>query len=396
MNTSDLLMTTAGSGAPGGVPGAGHPGRYPRIRVAGDAFTRSTQYGELAADRIRHTRNGYEQAFLAKGVTWDEAVAFARGFVAPIRAHFPHLLVELEGIAAGSGLSFDDVLTMNCRTEILWRAATRNAAAIAPWLRGECSSFALEPDRTAEGRALVGQNWDWLDVLGDGVIVLEVERDDGPNYVTIVEAGLLAKTSLNQAGMGIGINTIVCSLDGGAEGVPFHVLVRAVADAEHASDVVETLASVPRASSGNYIVATADGAVLNVETAAGDSSTVHPLIAHNGAVIHTNHFVRTPTGGYDLAPTQMSDSFVRYGRMQRNIADRVQTLGVPELQAALADHADYPSAVCCHPDDRSDPAAQWATLAASIIDPATRTLHLAEGTPCSTEWSRLEYAELLG
>lgn len=374
--------------------------RYPRIRISGDAATRSLQYGELAADRIRHTREGYEQAFLAKGVTWAKAVEISLCFVPAIEHYFPTQLEELRGIAAGSGLAFEDILTMNCRTEVLWRAAVLKASSVAPWVRsqgarGECSSFALEPDRTADGRALVGQNWDWLNVLADGVIVLEVERPDGPNFVTIVEAGLLAKTTLNAAGLGIGINTIVCSLDGGASGVPFHVLVRAAADAEHASDVVEMLASVPRASSGNYILASADGAVLDVETAAGDASTVHPLIAHNGAVVHTNHFLRTPAGGFDLAPAQMPDSFVRLGRMQRLIADRESPLTVAGLQAALGDHSDFPSSVCCHPDDRAARAAQWATLAASILDPAARVLHLAEGTPCSAEWQLLDYSELL-
>ncbi|MHA3724985.1 C45 family autoproteolytic acyltransferase/hydrolase [Leucobacter sp. HY1910] len=369
--------------------------RYPRIRVSGDAITRSRQYGELARAQIRVTREGYERAFAAKGVAWDEATAFALGFVPAIRAHFPQLLTELEGIAQGAGLPFADVLAMNCRTEILWRQAVSKAGAVAPWLRGECSSFALEPDRVEWGQAVVAQNWDWLDVLADGVIVLETERQDGPNFVSVVEAGLLAKTTLNQAGVAIGINTIVCSLDGGSHGVPFHVLVRAVADARHISDAVEMLASVPRASSGNYILATADGAVLNIETAPGDARTLHPLTAVGGAVAHTNHFVRTPAGGYDLAPASMADSFVRLGRLTRTVVTPQGTLSLSDMQAALADHADAPSSICCHPDTRSDRAAQWATLASVVLDPAGRTIHLAEGTPCNTPWHTLDYAELL-
>ena len=370
--------------------------RYPRYRVSGDAATRSRQYGELASVEIARTRDGYERAFAAKGVAWRDAVTFALGFVPAIERYFPELLVELHGIAEGAGLPFEDVLAMNCRTEILWRAATTKAGSLAPWARGECSSFALAPDRTADGNALVGQNWDWLEVLADGVIVLEVERSDAPNYVTIVEAGLLAKTSLNAAGMAIGINTIVCSLDGGAEGVPFHVLVRAVADAEHVSDVVEVLSTVPRASSGNYIVGSADGAVLCVETAPGDARTVHPLIASNGAVIHTNHFVRTPTGGHDLAASSMADSFVRYGRLERTVVAAPSPLSVSELRSALSDHTDYPSSICCHPDERADRAAQWATLVSAIMEPATRTLHLAEGTPCSAPWAAIDYSDFLG
>lgn len=370
--------------------------QFPRYRVHGDAAIRSRRYGELARDQILLNRAGYERTFLAKGISWAEAVAFAQGFRPAIEQHFPEILVELLGIAEGSGLPFEDILTMNCRTEVMWRAAVQKANGVAPWLGAECSSFALEPDRTATGRSLVGQNWDWFEVLGGSVIVLEVERDDGPNFVTIVEAGLLAKMTMNQAGMAIGINTIVCSLDGGSRGVPFHVLVRAAADAEHVSDVVELLSSVPRASSGNYIVASADGAVLNVEAAPGDSRTVHPLIATNGAVVHTNHFVRAPIGGHDLAQAQMADSFVRYGRLQRSIADNAGPLTVSALQGVLADHADAPSSICCHPDLRSDPATRWATLVSIIMDPAARSFHLAEGNPCTRHWDEHDYSELLG
>lgn len=369
--------------------------RYPRYRVSGNAATRSRQYGELARAEILCTRQSYERAFQLKGVSWDEARAQALEYVDAIKQHFPHLLVELRGIAEGAGLAFEDVLAMNCRTEILWRKAVANADRIAPWLGGECSSFALEPHRTALGRTIVAQNWDWFDVLSDGVIVLEVERMDGPNYVTVVEAGLLAKTTMNQAGLAIGINTIVCSLDGGGVGVPFHVMVRALADAEHVYDAVEILSTAPRASSGNYILGSENGAVLNIETAPGDARTVQPLIAQNGAVVHTNHFVRTPVGGFDLAPAQMADSFVRYGRMMQLITDHVKPRTVAELQQVLSDHADAPSSICCHPDVRSDPAAQWATLASAVMEPETRTFHLAEGTPCSADWTAHDYSGLL-
>jgi hypothetical protein len=35
------------------------------------------------------------------------------------------------------------------------------------------------------------------------LVVLEVRQPDGPNFVTVVEAGLLAKTGMNAAGLGL-------------------------------------------------------------------------------------------------------------------------------------------------------------------------------------------------
>lgn len=370
--------------------------RYPRYRISGDTYSRAFQYGSLAHKEILHTRKGYERAFLAQGVSWQDATEQARSYTEAIQEHYPSAITEMTGIAEGSGLPFEDILTMNCRTEILWRVATDRVNSQTFSLPGECSSFALEPDRSATGNALVGQNWDWLDVLSDGVIVLEVEREDGPNYVTVVEAGLLAKTIINSAGVGVGINTLVTSTDGGLQGLPFHVLIRAIADAQQVSDVVEILSSTPRASSGNYIVAEESGAVLNIEVAPGGPEDVHPLIARNGAVVHTNHFVQAPIRGFDLAPAQMADSYVRYGRMVRNIEQHDEApLSIEYLQSVLGDHSDAPNSVCCHPDSRSKRSAQWSTMMSIIIEPATRTFHIAEGIPCDSDWHLADYSNFL-
>ena len=54
-------------------------------------------------------------------------------------------------------------------------------------------------------------------------MVLEAEQDEGPRFVTVVEAGLLAKFGLNSAGVGILTNALVCDGDTGEPGVPYHV-----------------------------------------------------------------------------------------------------------------------------------------------------------------------------
>ncbi|GAA3680411.1 acyl-CoA--6-aminopenicillanic acid acyl-transferase [Arthrobacter ginkgonis] len=364
---------------------------YPRIRVSGTPRERGRQYGERAREQVLHSRAGYERSFAAKGIAWPAAVEQARGHAEAIRTAHPSIWEELVGIAEGSGLPLDDVLAMNCRTEIMWAAVVDHAVPGG----GECSSFAVAPTHTADGTTLVGQNWDWL-VLGfDSVVVLEVEREDGPDYVTIVEAGLLAKTLLNSAGVGVAVNTLVTSLDGHAPGLPFHVLIRALADARHTFDAVEILAAHPRASAGNFVVGAAGGAILNIETAPGDARNVVPLIPENGRLFHTNHFLGPIAGGFDLAPVAMADSYVRLDRLGQLVgSDSLVT--VPLLAAALTDHTDAPGSICCHPDERSAPEVQWSTVMSVVMDLERRTLHLAEGNPCTSARHARDYAELLG
>ena len=369
--------------------------RYRRIRVSGNGFDRSRDYGVAASDEIHRTKAGYERAFAEKGISWAQATEIARGFVDAVEAWQPQLLTEIEGIAAGSGLSFDDVFAINSRTEVLWSAATEKEHPSSGMPRGECSSFALAPHPGLERGTLVGQNWDWLEVLSDTIVVLEVEREDGPHYVTVVEAGLLAKTTLSQAGIALAINTLVSSLDGKPSGVPFHFVIRAIADQASIDDTLTMLRSVTRASSGNYVLGSADGTIMNIETAPGGANNVFPSLRYPDSVVHTNHFQHPISGGVDLASTQMPDSYPRLRRVQALIADNANTITRKDIELALADHTNYPSSVCCHPDSADAPDGRWQTLAGIIMEPSTKTLHLAEGNPCVEPWATLDYGDFL-
>ena len=369
--------------------------RYQRFRVAGDPISRSVRYGELAREAIHRTKAGYERAFAEKGISWQQATEIARGFVDDVVAWRPDLMSEIDGIAEGSGLTSDDIFTINCRTEILWSAAVAGASGHGDSLRGECSSFALAPQVNVGRGTLVGQNWDWLEVLSDTVVVLEVEREDGPNYVTVVEAGLLAKTTLTEAGIALAINTLVSSLDGTPGGIPFHFLIRAIADQESISGALDMLTSATRASSGNYVLGSASGEVMNIETAPGGADNVFPTAGNTRSVLHTNHFHHDVVGGVDLAPTQMQDSYLRLEQLEKLIAGKADHLSLDDIQQALADHTGYPSSVCCHPDSKDAPSDTWRTLAGIIMEPAARSLYLTEGNPCLESWQVCDYSDFL-
>ncbi|MBK0418817.1 hypothetical protein JD276_07190 [Leucobacter sp. CSA1] len=372
------------------MSGAATPARaYPRVRISGEAADRSRQYGELAAAQIAIIRSGYERAFAAKGVEWEAAIRIARGYLPAIERHAPHLLVEIRGIAEGSGLPFDDILAINCRSEVLNGATRAKGAA----LRGECTSFAVEADRSPFRGAVVGQNWDWLEELEGGVVILEVARPDGPDYVTLVEAGLLAKMVLTASGLALGMNTLVSSRDAVTAGVPYHLQIRSVADAAHAAEALEILAGMPRATSGNFVLADASGAILNVEASPGGPDNLSITASDDGTLTHANHFTEPIVGGFDLAPIAMADSYARLGRMRRRFASVGGGFADADLRGALQDHVGYPNSVCCHPDERSEPAARWKTLAGVLISPFDRRFGYTAGPPCESDWIELDYPE---
>jgi isopenicillin-N N-acyltransferase-like protein len=247
---------------------------FPHVRVQGKPRERGRQYGEQARERIGLSIAAYRDVFRHyAGWSWSKVTREARRYEEPIAAYGAVYLEELRGIAEGAGVPFDDVLAINTRTEVMFAARARDAARASARARGECSAFCVLPEASADAHTLIGQNWDWLLHCGDTTVVLEVQRDDGPDFVTVVEAGLLAKTGFNSSGIGLVTNTLVSDADAGKPGLPYHVALRAILDCEVLSDALAALQRSPRSSSANYLVAHRDGIAVSVEAAPGATAS---------------------------------------------------------------------------------------------------------------------------
>jgi isopenicillin-N N-acyltransferase-like protein len=327
------------------------------------------------------------------GWDWQQVRQAALGFEAPIAAFRPAYLDEMRGIAEGAGLDLADVLAINVRTEVMYAAKARQAPLAARNQPAECSAFAAVPAAGSPGQAtLLGQNWDWLLPSAQTLVVLEVSQDDGPDFVTVVEAGLLAKAGLNAAGLGLVTNALVTDADTGTPGLPYHVLLRAILDCATVTEALMVLQAGPRSSSANYLIAHASGAALDVEAAPGDFTRLHVRFPEHGLLLHTNHFL-TPSmsGVQDVSLWAMPSSAVR---LQRLRAGARTPATLDEFRALLADHADYPHSICSHPDPGDHPLEQGATIASVLMDLSARRLWLATGNPCQAPYAERDLSWL--
>jgi isopenicillin-N N-acyltransferase-like protein len=368
---------------------------YPRIRVRGTSREIGRQYGEQARERVRRSIDAYRQVFSdIAGLEWPQVTEDAMRFVRPIDHFNNRYLEEMRGIADGAEVPFEDILAINVRSEVMFSARARMAKESSRPI-GECSSFAVLPSPSG-GHTLLGQNWDWLLHTFDTVVVLEVEQESGPNFVTVVEAGLLAKTGMNSSGLGVTTNALVTDEDRGVPGIPYHVLLRALQDCENLSDALAVLQSATRSSSANYLLAHVDGLVVDVEAAPGDFGQLFLTFPVGQVLIHTNHFSSPRFTGRDLSVWAMPDSPFRLDRLQKSVEAPGFAPSIDAFRSLLSDHANYPSGICCHPDKRMATYDQGATVASVLMDLDSRKLWLADGPPCTTPYRELDYTELLG
>jgi isopenicillin-N N-acyltransferase like protein len=353
------------------------------VRVEGTSYQR----GRQAAARVRLSVQAYQQVFAYyAGWDWPAVRREALRFEAPIGEFRPAYLDELRGIADGAGLDLADVLAINVRTEVMYSAKARQALRTRTRLPAECSAFAVVPAPGQDAPAIIGQNWDWLLHAAQTLVVLEVRQDDGPDFVTVVEAGLLAKAGMNAAGLGLVTNALVTDADAGEPGLPYHVLLRAVLDCATVTEALEALQAGPRSSSANYLVAHASGSALDIEAAPGDFTRLYPLFPEDGVLLHTNHFL-AGIHPADLALWAMPSSLVR---LQRLRAARARTQD--DFRALLTDHADDPHSVCAHPDPAAHPFEQGTTVASMLMDLTEKHIWLAAGNPCQAPYEQLDIA----
>jgi isopenicillin-N N-acyltransferase-like protein len=242
-----------------------------------------------------------------------------------------------------------ELLAVNARTEIL--------AGAGPT---ECSVIGAG--------GLLAQNWDWHPDFAPSTVVWIV-RHEGGWFATVTEAGILAKIGLNDAGLGLCLNLLSCSADGGFAGTPIHLLLRMVLQTCRSVDeAVAVLTETPVSASSAITVAT-PGDVASVEVSPGG-----PNVLRGSTGAHTNHFLIPPRAGAD---TLLDES----GTVPRL---EVIRRGMPLLDA-LRSHEGFPNSVCRHVDPADPWPDQTATLASVVMNLSARRLHVAPGQPCTHE-----------
>lgn len=340
------------------------PHHLSRERAPGD---RGRGFGRAQADAVGVTVATYRRLFReAAGLA--RADVLAAGEVVGRRLD-PALLDEVEGLAVGAGVDVRELLAINARTELL--AGTQAG--------GECSLLGrLELDG-----GWLAQTWDWHPDLAAAAVLWTVESPDGW-WQTVTEAGVLAKLGHNGSGVACGLNFLTCSVDGGLDGTPIHILLRLLLERCASGAEARALLGGARTSASSCITVAAAGGpdLFAAELSPGGTRIVEA--GRDGWLVHTNHFLVGPPVGVDTMPGSHPgtlDRFVRLARAAR------EDCSVP---AALAQHGEVAEPVCRHGDP---PGTAWAdrraTLLATWAQPASRTLRVAAGPPCRNAFTRV-------
>ena len=330
-------------------------GPFPLIDLAGSPRERGRTHGKAAADRLKRGAKMYAESLLKSGVDWAELERRAEALVPSIEKFDPTYIEEMRGIAEGANEPFAAVVLMNARTEMVAAARQEQEAKQVP---DGCTAALALPEASADGVLLHGQNWDWRAECAETGVLLRIHREDGPDILTFTEAGGLARSGLNSAGIGLTANALQCDRDYKCgPGIPLPFIRRKVLESAYLANAVHTIMATPKLGSNHMAVshATASGGggeAFGFECAPDDTFWIAP---DRGLYVHANHWIaesaRAQVKDTGLAETPCS--IYRDKRVRDQLAPHLEPGGgkltLDDFRAAFFDDWNSPWSVCRPP-----------------------------------------------
>ncbi len=351
-----------------------HNAPPPLIEVSGTHGELGRQIGEARRAQIQHSiANAHiliDQSFDQLELTWEGAQIQARKYVPFVEERYPQYIDEMQGIADGANVDFDDVMALN-----VMEAVTTDALHLT-----RCTSFAVNEQQTADGHVLAAHNEDWIPEDEDDVYVIRAKPNDEPPFLAMTYGGLLPNVGFNAYGIAQLIDSVYP--DDSRIGIPRLVVSRAVLGSRRISGAIGRALVPHRAAGYNHLIAHESGEMYSIEVSARRFEILHGT---DGYMVHTNHYLSPHMREVESDPEELISSRVRYFRANR-LLRQSSSHTLKTLQAIQKDHVNLPNCICNHAVDWSDPLDREKTINALVIDLTVREMHICWGNPCQNAY----------
>ncbi|KAJ6637758.1 hypothetical protein Bhyg_10489 [Pseudolycoriella hygida] len=265
----------------------------------------------------------------------------------------------------------------------------------------ECTGGIALKSSTENGHVLIGQNWDYLDVVrqNDTAMLLEVHPDPSENikpFMVLTEAGQLGRSGMSASGLGVlsmslwSTGDVLDNRNKPYGWMPITLLRRMFLESPTFPMGIKTILSMPRHVSNNMLVATAEDEAINFELTPDKFFMINVPVDRE-ILSHSNHFKAEGFLGRDDIgdDTNGGSSLYRDRRVFKKLYENWPNITESTFKQAFSDNVGYPNGVCEQtvPED-----ARWtsatpndATIASVIYNLSLKTIQLCKG-PLGTFW----------
>ena len=356
--------------------------KFPFLEIEGTSYEIGYQHGAHFKAQIQNSIQCYRDMFKDySNLEWDRAKQLSRKYIPIIESYNPDYLQEIYGVADGSGFDFEDILALNCRSELVFLGNEMDKAD------GGCTSIGISGDVGKDGCAYLAHNWDWKTSQRSSMIMMKIHQKNGkPTIFMVTEAGIIGKTGCNSAGICLYLNALSTNEAPAGGGLPLHMAMRGILDCETLADAVKIATKMNLGCCANFMLGHKNGECIDLEIENEDFDVLYPK---DGIIVHTNHFVSPRLPRYprkDTCKHKFADSFVRLGRADKLLRNKGQDISEKDIMEILRDHVEYPASICRHDDERMEPGLRMGTVFSMVVNLTSGKIWFCKGNPCCTEY----------
>ncbi|MCI8888548.1 MAG: acyl-CoA--6-aminopenicillanic acid acyltransferase [Hungatella sp.] len=339
------------------------------IVTAANPYEMGIQYGTQARSWILKARDYYREMFERKKENWSKVQKCSMDFFKEVEAAYPEQAQEVEGIAAGAGVSVEDIMSINSRYEI----------SKFPKLP-ECTTGAVLPEAAENGHTLAFKNWDLNIQVREHIVFLVIRQPDFW-MAGFTEAGQMIRDGINSYGISLVSNNLQSTEDHYGLGIPVTFLRRRILYSKTFQEAEQVLLNSKRTISNNImLIDCRNGMARDYEWYPSGADILEP---EAGVLTHANHFVKCPERDALTGRPRNRDARLRELMMVHH-----GHITVGHIKAALRDHKYYPLSICGHPGDPKDPYTKdRATVSSMIVDFRANEIYACIGSPCEEDYT---------
>jgi len=344
------------------------------IEVSGTHYEIGKQIGARFSNEIKAARMAIpnDLVSVATAIVQESPDVFYDPFLEASQNHFPDYVDELQGVADGSGISFQDIMIANMIVEILFlgnKSYGENKFSL-PASYG-CSSTAYSKN----GKTFLTHNEDLYTSFLSYMYLVKIKVTGKPEILSLSYPGNLpgVPPGMNEAGI------VQCGNDIQGlpveQNVPMAFIFRSVLDSTSLDDAVSRAKNPNRARTMTHNIGSfEENKIVSIEAAPSKNQS------HNvdGFYVHTNHFILPDMLDIVINPAMLPSSESRLNtltQLSEPYADKPDEVSGELITGFMSSHdAELPP--CVHDHDRG------STLSHSVFDFQQKNWKLYYSNPC--------------
>lgn len=308
------------------------------------------------------------------GMEFDFFIDTALKLVPAAKEFDPDFMTIIEGIAKGSGRSFEEIFALRSVLEVLFYFQK---------LSPMCTSFAVGADATKDHTTIIGQNIDWHS--GIPMAVLKITWPNGVKQLALSLGGIWEYPLIvPPSGVPFAMaSNLTVSMTDKQEVTrpPVSIVMNKAARQKRLEQALSVMINAQQNMAG-FILASAQNDMIGIEHAANQYEVLYP---ENQILVRSNHYLTDRFKPMDFFGPYVPDSYLRYIRLKQLIQKDLGKITPELMMKKMADHNCHPKGICAHVD-KASPYPPSQTLASIIMVPEKKTAYIAAGQPCKTKY----------